>query len=106
MKTLSIVIPVYNEQERLGKTFKALQELQIPRGLKMEKVIFVDDGSTDDTVIRIQNSVVSIQNKLKTTVEIISYKHNRGKGYAISWGMKESNSDYTLFADADMSTHV
>lgn len=57
MKTISFVIPVYNEEKRLSKTFKALKEILSPRGqlvlsgaegLKLEEVIFVDDGSNDN----------------------------------------------------------
>lgn len=121
MKTLSIIIPVYNEQERLEKTFEALRELQVSRGLKLEKIIFVDDGSIDDTkniIKRFINSSRFLHRPrspsrcLATSevsfshIQLITYKTNRGKGYAISRGMKESNSDYTLFCDADMSTHV
>lgn len=103
MKTLSIVIPVYNEEERLEKTFKALSELRLSRELKLEKVIFINDGSTDGTEARIKNHESRI-NKFK--IQVISYRKNQGKGYAITQGMKASESDYTLFCDADMSTHV
>ncbi len=106
MKTLSIVIPVYNEQERLHKTFEALIELQLPRGLKLQKVIFVNDGSDDNSKFIMQNTMSHLENKLKAKVKIISYRNNKGKGYAISRGMKVSKADYTLFCDADMSTHV
>lgn len=104
MKTLSIIIPVYNEESRLVKTFQALSELRLPRGLKLEEVIFVNDGSRDKTELRIKNYELRIKNKIP--IRIISYKKNQGKGYAISRGMKVSGSDYTLFCDADMSTHI
>lgn len=106
MKTLSIVIPVYNEQERLNKTFEALSKLRITRDLKLEKIIFVDDGSDDNTKIIIHNSKLITEKLLKVNIVLISYKNNQGKGYAITQGMKASVSDYTLFCDADMSTHV
>jgi dolichyl-phosphate beta-glucosyltransferase len=102
MKTISIVIPVYNEEERLPRTFEALSRLRLPRGLRLEKVIFVNDGSMDKTIIRIKNYESRIKNKY--TIKIVSYKENRGKGYAVARGMGESDSDYTLFCDADMST--
>lgn len=100
MKTISFIIPVYNEEERIGKTFKALRELQLPRGLKLQEIIFVNDGSTDRTKELIRTS--SLKKNLPIT--LISYRHNRGKGYAIRRGMLEANGDYNLFFDADMST--
>lgn len=100
MKTISFIIPVYNEQNRLDMTFKALSQVQLPRGLKLEKIIFVNDGSTDKTELRIQNSEL----RKKYTIVLVSYKQNMGKGYAIRQGMREANSDYNLFFDADMST--
>lgn len=103
MKTLSIVIPVYNEEKRLAKTFEALRELRLPRGLKLEKVIFVNDGSTDNTLTRIKNYESRIKEKTYN-LQRITYKQNKGKGYAIARGMKASDSDYTLICDADMST--
>lgn len=102
MITISFVIPLFNEEERVGKTFEALEALKIPRGLKLEKIIFVDDGSKDKTF---QNLVeFSQKNYKKFNTTIISYRQNLGKGNAIKLGMTESNSEYTLFFDADIST--
>lgn len=109
MKTLTFVIPVYNEEERIGKTFEALKELRLPHGLKLREVIFVNDGSTDKTESRIKKYELSIKNKTiipnsRFSIQLISYTENRGKGYAIRTGMLASDADYTLFFDADMST--
>lgn len=104
MKSLSIVIPIYNESLRLYKTFSALYSFKVPRGLTLDGIIFVNDGSTDKTKSEIKKQAVSIEKILKTKVILISYPKNKGKGYANSQGMKASNSDYTLFCDADMST--
>jgi dolichyl-phosphate beta-glucosyltransferase len=104
MKTLSIVIPVYNEEQRLDKTFEALLKLQVPRGLKLEKIIFVDDGSSDNSVANLKSQIPILKNRMEVDVKIISYQTNKGKGYAVARGMKESTSDYTLFCDADIST--
>lgn len=102
MKTISFVIPLYNEEQRIGKAFKALNGLVLPVGLKLEKVIFVNDGSKDRTLAKIQ--AFKERSKLGKKIQIVSYSRNQGKGYAIKKGMLESDSDYTLFFDADMST--
>lgn len=102
MKTISFVIPVYNEEKRIAKTFMALSQTKLPRGLILSKVIFVNDGSSDQTPRLISN--FKKRSKLGKKVTIISYFPNRGKGFAVKQGMLETKSDYTLFFDADMST--
>lgn len=104
MKTITFVIPVFNEEKRLNKTFSALKAFKTPRGLKLEEVIFVDDGSNDNSKLKIQNSKLRLNSNLKSKVKLISYSQNQGKGYAVKRGMLDSSSDYTLFFDADMST--
>lgn len=106
MKTLSFVIPVYNEEKRLKKTFKALLGGFSFDGIKLEKVIFVNDGSTDRTKFEIRNLKFKIERKLKAKIQIISYPLNKGKGYAVRTGLRASTSDYTLVFDADMSTSL
>lgn len=101
MKTISFVIPVYNEAKRLSKTFKALEELRLPRGLRLEEVIFVNDGSTDRTELRIMNYESRL--KKRYMLHVIRYTPNRGKGFALRTGILASISDYTLFFDADIS---
>jgi len=104
MKSLSFVIPIYNESKRLHKTFEALQGGFSFSGIKLEKVIFVDDGSIDNTKDKIKRQKLKLKQILKAKIEVISYPINRGKGYAVKQGMLASDSDYTLFFDADMST--
>ena len=104
MKTLSFVIPVYNEEQRLGKTFKALKDFVTPNGLKLSEVIFVDDGSVDRTKAIIKANQKAIEKTLEAKIRIVSYGKNRGKGYAVKQGMLASDASYTLFFDADIST--
>ncbi|MEK9175891.1 MAG: dolichyl-phosphate beta-glucosyltransferase [Patescibacteria group bacterium] len=102
MKTISFVIPVFNEEKRINITFSALNKLSLPGGLKLEKIVFVNDGSTDKTTALLKT--YKDKSKLGEKIQIVNYKRNRGKGYAIKKGMLETVSDYTLFFDADMST--
>ncbi len=104
MKTLSFVIPVYNEEKRIGKTIKALQKGFNFNGLKLKEVIFVDDGSTDQTKFTLEKAVFDLRKSLKAEIKIISYKKNKGKGFAVKTGMLASSADYTLLFDADMAT--
>jgi dolichyl-phosphate beta-glucosyltransferase len=104
MKAISFVIPVYNEEQRIKKTFAALKMLSLPRGLILDEIIFVNDGSMDGTLDQISNLKSQIEEILKTKVTVISHQPNRGKGYAVRQGMLVSRADYTLFFDADIST--
>lgn len=103
-KTISFVIPVYNEEKRLIKTFTALVNADIPHSLILEKIIFVNDGSSDSTLEMLNKFSSEVEKGTEAEVEIVYYEKNRGKGYAIRTGMTRSNSDYTLFFDADMAT--
>lgn len=101
MKTLSLIIPLYNEEARIGKALKTLKKGFKFNGIKLEKVIFVDDGSKDETTLKIHQA--KLEQYLKVPVEIISYSVNRGRGCAIKTGVLRSSSDYTLYCDADFS---
>lgn len=106
MKTLSFVIPVYNEEKRIGETIKALKKEYFFSGIKLEQIIFVNDGSTDKTLKLISSQKKEIESASKIQLIIVSYKHNKGKGYAVKQGMLRSKSDYTLLFDADISTPI
>ncbi|MEK7499785.1 MAG: glycosyltransferase [Patescibacteria group bacterium] len=103
-KTLTIVIPVYNEKQRIGKALHALEQGFIYPGIKLERIIFVNDGSTDRTVAIITRAAQKLKSILKAAIDIVSYSENQGKGYAIRTGLARATSDYVLFMDADMST--
>jgi dolichyl-phosphate beta-glucosyltransferase len=104
MITLSIVIPFFNEEARIQGCIDALTSWKPPKAVALERVYFVNDGSTDKTVSKIKSQKSKIEKTLKAKAEIISYEINRGKGYAVVRGMAASDSDYTLFIDADMAT--
>ena len=79
-KSLTIVIPVYNEAARLGKTFTALTDPHIPWGIfDLEEIIFVDDGSRDNTKKIIKAFRPQLEAATKARVRLISYRRNRAK---------------------------
>ena len=62
-KTISFVIPVYNEEKRLIKTSVALKMRSLPLDLELEKIIFVNDGSQDYTLEVLRSIYQSIERK-------------------------------------------
>ena len=97
---LSIVIPAYNEEKRIGKTLKRILKFIATKSFTAE-ILVVDDGSVDGTV-----DVVNSFSNEKIPLKVIGYEKNRGKGYAIKTGMLAAGGEYALFTDADMSTPV
>lgn len=97
---LSLVIPAYNEEKRIGDTLQGMIDYCRERPYEVE-ILVVDDGSADDTG-RVANSYGG----RGVPLEVVRYGQNRGKGYAIRTGMLAARGEYVLFADADMSTPI
>lgn len=95
---LSVVVPAYNEESRIGKTLRAIDAFLSSRKFSYE-IIVVDDGSKDETVKTI--ALLKIK-----SVRTVSYGRNRGKGYAINFGVKCAHGDWVLMTDADNSTPI
>ncbi|MDD5194064.1 MAG: glycosyltransferase family 2 protein [Candidatus Omnitrophica bacterium] len=98
---LSIVIPAYNEENRLLPTLEKIYSYLGSNNFDCE-VIVVDDGSLDntkDTALRSQ-----LNNAGKLTV--LQNGRNRGKGFSVKRGILASQGDYILFSDADLSTPI
>jgi dolichyl-phosphate beta-glucosyltransferase len=95
---LSIVIPAYNEQERIVATIGAIASHVSDLGFPWELLI-ADDGSKDATVQTVEELGLANLKVLKTP-------KNGGKGRAVQRGMLAAEGDYILFADADNSTPI
>lgn len=97
-KSLSIIIPCYNEHDRLTRNIPLILEYCDTNLLDYE-LLFVNDGSTDDT-LKILQSI----NHPK--IHVRSYTPNRGKGYAVRTGLLAAGKDLALFMDADLATDL
>jgi dolichyl-phosphate beta-glucosyltransferase len=95
---LSIVVPAYNEQERLGPTIRSYLEYCRSRHLPVELIV-VDDGSLDAT-----SALVESLSGEYPEVRLIRLAENRGKGYAVRTGVVNARGQLVLFADADAAT--
>lgn len=100
--SLSIVIPVYNEEKRITVFLQSVIDYLRQNNSSYELVI-VDDGSGDRT-IAVVDSLLS--EKLAGTYRIVKLPVNRGKGAAIREGMLQAKGDYIFFLDADGSTSI
>ena len=97
---LSIVIPCYNEQDRLPATVEAIKAYMAARDLGYE-LILADDGSGDATPAAITKAMEGAPQ-----VRTVRLPHNRGKGRALAEGVAMSKGDRVLVTDADLSTPI
>lgn len=106
MINLSIVIPCYNEGKLLTINLAKLIKFMNIRDIKYE-IIAINDGSTDNSKELLNNykDTLFLDNNL-IELKFISYKQNRGKGYAIKKGIEKAEGEYILFMDADFSTDL
>ncbi|XP_014662061.1 PREDICTED: dolichyl-phosphate beta-glucosyltransferase-like [Priapulus caudatus] len=99
---LSVIVPAYNEQERLPKMMDECLDYLEARRKESEhfqyEVIVVDDGSSDKTT----EVALKYSHKFGTDkVRVLTFEKNRGKGGAVRLGMMSSRGEHLLFADAD-----
>lgn len=95
---ISLVIPAYREEDRLGATLKAVTRFMDGTGHDYE-VVVVDDGSPDRT-----SEVASATGHPR--VRLLKLAVNSGKGAAVKVGMLAASGEYRFFMDADLSTPI
>ncbi|MFT4310190.1 MAG: dolichyl-phosphate beta-glucosyltransferase [Candidatus Woesearchaeota archaeon] len=93
---LSVVIPVYNEQDCIANTITTVQHYLTQQHISYE-IIVVNDCSTDKT----RSIVSSLKN-----ITVLHNKKNKGKGYSVKKGILHAQGKYILFSDADLSTPI
>ena len=88
---VSVIVPAYNEELNAVRTIQSLLQQNYPN----LQIVFVDDGSTDDTFNKVNE-----QYKLTPNVLVVT-KKNGGKATALNYGINISTSDYVVCIDAD-----
>jgi dolichyl-phosphate beta-glucosyltransferase len=99
---VSIVVPAFDEQDRLGASITKILAYIAETDLSAELIV-VDDGSGDNTAGIARETAAKFP-QIKT--KVIRYEQNRGKGYAVKIGLLAAEADIALFSDADLSTPI
>ena len=93
---LSVVVPVFNEQESLKAFYSELIKF-IPKLSKSYEIVFVNDGSWDKS----SEILKTLENKNKN-VRVVSFRKHQGKAEALTLGFKAAKGDYIATLDADL----
>ena len=97
---LSVVIPAFNEEDRLPRTLRTVEPYLQNRKRPFE-LILVDDGSGDGTL-----RVMREESRRSPNVKVVALPANRGKGRALASGVAASSGRLVLISDADLSTPI
>jgi glycosyltransferase involved in cell wall biosynthesis len=101
LTSLSVVIPAYNEANRLPATLGRVLAWLDAQSLEFRELIVVNDGSTDGTA-----ALVESLRDAHPRLRLLNNPGNRGKGYSVRHGMLEARGEWVLFSDADLSTPI
>lgn len=100
-RSLSIIVPAYNEAARLPGTLRRIEEYVGEAGWDFHEILVVDDGSTDSTVAGAEGFAANNPN-----IRVLRNPGNRGKGYSVRHGMMKAKGEWCLFTDADLSAPI
>ena len=104
INSLSIVIPLFNEERRLKYSFHNIKKLIKNKKIEKIEIIFVDDGSTDKSKQIIYNFIKNLDKSVDA--QLINVKKNLGKGHALRKGFLASKNEWVLTSDVDFSVPI
>ena len=91
-KTLSVLVPVYNERSTIGEVIRRIRSVEVP--LEVE-IVVVNDGSSDGT----DKVLATLED---STVRVVLHGKNQGKGAALRTGLEAATGDLVIIQDADL----
>lgn len=91
-KTLSVIVPVYNERVTVAEVIRRARTSEVPLTVD---IVVVDDGSSDGT----DKVLAAVED---STVRVVTHPHNMGKGAAVRTGLAHAKGDLVLIQDADL----
>ena len=100
-RSLSFVVPAYNEAPRLGASLERLIDFGGQQPYAVE-IILVDDGSSDSTAEIALEAAQRVSGGV--SVRLLQHERNRGKGAAVRTGALAATGDVVLYLDADLAT--
>lgn len=95
-RSISIIIPAFNEEKRLPCTLKTVKAYLDRSHWDYAEIVVVDDGSSDGTAAAAESS----------GARVLRNPGNRGKGFTVRHGMLEAKGEWALFTDADLSSPI
>src|SRR5215831_19230718 len=104
--SLSVLVPVYNEQYLVGSSLQGLEILEQSPKLSKVEVIVVDDCSTDETPKVLERFKESLPNAdAKISWKFLRHERNAGKGKAVQTALNEATCEISVVHDADLDYH-
>lgn len=94
---LSILVPLYNEEEFVAALLERVMAAPLPAGLERE-IVVVDDGSTDGSA----EIVEGVREQCPDLIRLVRHERNQGKGAAVRTAIRHATGEFTIIQDADL----
>ena len=106
INSISVVLPLFNEDKRLKKAFRKIVNFSKSNKIRLKQFIFVNDGSSDRSEEMIKKFIKDNERYKKTKFNYFELKKNSGKGAALKLGVKKAKGEWILTSDIDFSVSL